>query len=138
MDIWSRKKRSEVMSRILGSNTTPELAVRRILSRLGYRFRLHSKSLPGRPDIVLAKYQAAIFVHGCFWHFHQGCRDGRIPDSRKKFWSAKLLKNKQRDRQNVIDLRKLGWKVLIFWECEIEKKPHSVETKLIKHLVKRG
>ena len=131
MDIWPKEKRSRVMSRILSKNTKPERRVRKILTDLGYRYRLHAKMLPGRPDIILRKYNAVIFVHGCFWHLHKGCRDGTVPKTRKKYWQNKLFRNKERDIQHMRELRKQGWNVLRLWECEIEKKPESVKEKLI-------
>src|SRR5947208_4109548 len=110
MDIWSKQKRSQVMSRILSSNTGPEQRVRKMLSSLGYRFRLHVKTIPGKPDIVLRKYNAVIFVHGCFWHLHSNCRDGTIPKTRVEYWQTKLLRNKQRDSQRIRELRHQGWR----------------------------
>jgi DNA mismatch endonuclease (patch repair protein) len=121
MDIWSKKKRSEVMSNIKGKNTKPEMNLRSQLFRQGFRFRVHKKDLPGKPDIVLSKYKTAIFVHGCFWHYHKDCREGRIPQSNNAFWKAKLEKNVERDAKHKVDLEKLGWNVIIVWECEIEQ-----------------
>lgn len=134
MDIWTKEKRSEVMSRILSSNTKPEQRIRKMLTSMGYRYRLNVKDLPGKPDIVLRKYKSVIFVHGCFWHLHSGCRDGTLPKTRKSYWHEKLLKNKARDERNVRDLRKKGWKVLCLWECEIEREPETVMDKLRKFL----
>jgi len=136
MDIWTKEKRSEVMSRIRSKNTGPEQAVRRILTDLGYRYRLHDNKLPGKPDIILRKYNAVIFVHGCFWHLHNGCRDGTVPKTRTEYWQAKLLKNKKRDQKHIRELKKQGWMVLRLWECEIEKKPELVRKKLEKLLCK--
>jgi DNA mismatch endonuclease (patch repair protein) len=107
MDIWSKEKRSHVMSRILSTNTGPEQRVRKILSSLGYRYRLHIKNLPGKPDIVLRKYNAIIFVHGCFWHLHSGCRDGTIPKTRTDYWTEKLSRNQQRDLKHIRDVMTL-------------------------------
>ena len=121
MDIWSKQKRSEVMSRIRGKNTKPEMLLRSQLFRQGLRFRVHQKDLPGKPDIILPKYKTAIFVHGCFWHYHKDCREGRIPSTNSKFWKEKLEKNISKDEKYVQLLTALGWKVLIIWECEIEK-----------------
>jgi len=134
MDIWSKEKRSMVMSKILSKNTKPEQRVRKILTHLGYRYRLHVKNLPGKPDIVLRRYNTVILVHGCFWHLHRGCRDGTIPKTRKEYWQTKLLRNKERDIKHIRDLRKQGWKVLRIWECEIEKKPDWVKDRLLKFL----
>jgi len=121
MDIWSKQKRSEVMSKIKGKNTKPEMILRSHLFRLGFRFRVHKKDLPGKPDIVLSKYQTVIFVHGCFWHYHKDCREGRIPSTNSKFWKDKLLKNVEKDKRHTEALQELGWKVIVVWECEIEK-----------------
>lgn len=116
-DIVTKHQRSLMMSGIRGRDTGPELRVRRALHRLGYRFRLHCKNLPGSPDVVLPKYKIAIFVHGCFWHFHQGCRFAKMPSSRKEFWEPKLLGNRERDAAAVAALREAGWRVLLVWEC---------------------
>lgn len=118
------------MSCILGKNTKPEVAVRKLLYSMGYRFRLHAKGLPARPDIVLKKYKTVILVHGCFWHLHAKCRDGTIPKTRRDFWEEKLLNNKRRDVKNVRELRLMGWKVLRVWECEVEKNIFLVQKKL--------
>ena len=132
MDIWSEKKRSEVMSKIRGENTKPEMILRSALFRKGYRFRVHKKDLPGKPDIVLPKYHLVIFVHGCFWHYHKKCNEGRIPSSNSKFWEEKLERNVKKDANNIKALKKENWKVFVIWECEIEKQFE----KTIKHLVK--
>lgn len=106
------------MSRIRGKDTTPEVAVRSALHRLGYRFRLHRRDLPGRPDIVLPKHGTVIFVHGCFWHRHARCRYAYTPKSRVEFWQRKFQQNVERDRRVQRELRRLGWKVIVVWECE--------------------
>lgn len=134
MDIWSKEKRSEVMSRILSRDTKPEKIVRKMLTSMGCRYRLNVKDLPGKPDIVLRKYKSVIFVHGCFWHLHSACRDGTLPKTRKAYWHKKLLENKKRDKRNMRALRKQGWKVLRLWECEIERKPDIVMKRIIKFL----
>lgn len=134
MDIWSKEKRSQVMSNIRSTDTTPEILVRKMLFAQGYRYRLHVKELPGKPDIVLPKYNSVIFVHGCFWHLHSECRDGTIPKTRTEYWKKKLLGNKSRDKKNIEHLKKQGWRVLRIWECEIEKNPDEVLTKLITFL----
>lgn len=131
MDIWSKKKRSEVMSKIKSHNTKPETLLRSALFKEGYRFRINVKGLPGKPDIVLKKYNTVIFVHGCFWHYHQDCREGRIPETNSKFWKDKLLKNIERDKKNELLLKKQGWQVLTVWECEIETNLFSI-LKIIK------
>lgn len=129
MDIWSKEKRSEVMSKIKGKDTKPELVLRSKLFKLGFRFRVHQKNLPGKPDIVLSKYKTIIFVHGCFWHYHSDCKEGRIPSTNSTFWSTKLEKNVIRDRRNIETLGQMGWHVMIVWECEIEK---NLENSLLK------
>ncbi len=108
------------MSRIRGKDTKPELRVRSQLHRMGYRFRLHRKDLPGRPDIVLPKYDTIIFVHGCFWHRHKGCRFAYTPKTRVEFWETKFEQNVRRDRRNEAALRKRGWRIIRIWECETE------------------
>jgi DNA mismatch endonuclease (patch repair protein) len=134
MDIWTKEKRSKVMSKILSRDTGPEKRVRKMLSMLGFRYRLHEKKLPGKPDIVLRKYNSIIFVHGCFWHLHSKCRDGTIPKSRINYWKEKLSNNKARDARNIRKLKQMGWSVLRLWECEIEKKPEKVIFKIKKLL----
>ena len=106
------------MSRIKGKNTKPELVVRSLLHKSGYRFRLHKKDLPGRPDIVLPKYKLIILVHGCFWHRHERCSFAYKPKSRMEFWDKKFQQNVERDKSNRQNLEKLGWKVVVIWECE--------------------
>lgn len=129
MDILTKKYRSEIMSRVRSTNTAPERQVRSILHGLGYRFRLHRKDLPGTPDIVLASYSAVIFVHGCFWHRHKSCRDASTPKTRESFWKEKFNKNVNRDRRKTMALKRLGWKVLVVWECEL-KDEKTLATRL--------
>lgn len=109
------------MSRIRSQNTQPEKKLRSWLYANGLRFRIHRKELPGKPDIVFFKYKTVIFVHGCFWHFHQDCREGRIPNTNTLFWQEKLVKNIERDEKHQLKLKELGWRVIVIWECEIEK-----------------
>jgi DNA mismatch endonuclease, patch repair protein len=106
------------MRRITAKNTKPELLVRRILYSLGYRYRLHAKDLPGKPDIVFRSRKIAILVHGCFWHQHESCREGRVPNSRREYWVPKLERNNRRDKENLAALSQLGWRILVVWECE--------------------
>lgn len=110
--------RSWNMSRIRGKNTKPELIVRRLLHAEGFRYRLHAADLPGRPDIVFRSRKKVIFVHGCFWHQHDGCRNAVMPKTRTEFWSEKLGKNVSRDQSVLSQLREKGWKALIIWECQ--------------------
>lgn len=131
MDVHTREQRSRNMAAIRSANTKPEVRVRSALHALGYRFRLHCKDLPGKPDIVLPKYHTAIFVHGCFWHCHR-CKYGSvIPATRADFWAAKRGGNVTRDRRNASALRKLGWRVLTFWECEV-RTPEAVLARVRK------
>lgn len=117
------------MAAIKGKNTKPEILVRTLLHSMGFRFRLHRKELPGKPDIVLPKYNAVIFVHGCFWHCHN-CRFGRVqPATRSEFWTAKRQSNVDRDRRNKVALRALGWRVMAIWECET-KTANKVEARV--------
>ncbi len=116
-DFLSREERSRLMAAIRGRDTKPEMRVRRALHRLGYRFRLHDPTLPGRPDIVLARYGVAIEVRGCFWHGHT-CKEGHVPDTRRRYWKAKLDANAARDARNKRELQGLGWRVIIVWECQ--------------------
>lgn len=118
------------MSRIRGENTKPERLVRSLLHGLGLRFRLHRRDLPGQPDIVLPKYRLAVFVHGCFWHLHPGCPAGRLPTGNMSFWRTKLEGNRKRDLAKARQLRRLGWKVVVVWECEIERQPIVVHRRL--------
>lgn len=118
MDRLTEEHRSWNMSRIRGKDTRPERAVRSLLHRLGFRFRLHQRSLPGKPDIVLSCYRTAIFVHGCFWHRHN-CKFAYFPKSRRAFWTAKFRNNQQRDADHLKELENAGWHVLVVWECEL-------------------
>ncbi len=136
MDIWSKEKRSQVMSHIRSKDTKPEMAVRSLLHRMGYRFRLHKRELPGCPDIVIPKYNSVIFVHGCFWHLHEGCRDGTIPKTQHEKWKLKLERNVERDKLHYEELHKMGWKVLVIWECEVEKQLDKVKSRIIDFLAK--
>lgn len=124
MDIVDRATRSRMMSGIRGSNTKPEVTVRSFLHRQGFRFRLHTRVLPGRPDIVLPRFRTAVFVHGCFWHRHRGCRFAYTPKSNLPFWQAKFDGNVERDRRKVRELRKLGWRVEVIWECQVGSESH--------------
>ena len=111
-----------MMRGIRGSNTQPELQVRKALHARGFRYRLNAKELPGRPDIILPKWRAVIFVHGCFWHAHRGCRYFRIPATRTAFWEQKLAANAERDARQIEQLLAMGWRVLVVWECALRNK----------------
>ena len=127
VDIISEERRSWNMSRIRGKDTKPEIIVRSILHRMGYRFRLHRKDLPGKPDIVLPKYNTVIFVHGCFWHRHKGCKFAYTPKSRVDFWKAKFDGTVARDKHNRKQLEAMGWDVEIIWECEVKDEKIIIE-----------
>ena len=131
-DTFSPDKRSWVMSRIRSGNTSPEKIVRSYLHACGYRFRLHRKDLPGKPDIILPRFNTAIFVHGCFWHQCPKCSSGRLPKSNLAYWETKLKKNQDRDKRNIKSLKSLGWKVIVIWECEIDEK--SIDRLIIRRL----
>lgn len=120
-DIVSKERRSEMMAGIQGKDTKPELKVRKALHRLGFRYKLHDKTLPGKPDLVFPKYNAVIFVHGCFWHAH-GCHLFKWPSTRTEFWKNKILLNKKRDKANNKELLNLHWRVLVIWECAMKGK----------------
>lgn len=106
------------MSAVSGGDTKPELIVRRLVHGMGFRYRLHVAGLPGKPDMVLARHRKVIFIHGCFWHGHEGCKRAARPASNVEFWNAKIDKNLERDRRNLAELKRLGWKILVVWECE--------------------
>ena len=117
-DIYSKQKRSEIMSHISGKETKPEIMVRKYLFSEGFRFRKNVKNLPGKPDIVLAKYKTVIFIHGCFWHGHS-CKRGALPNTNAVFWETKIEGNVERDKRDIAELEKQGWEVIVIWQCEI-------------------
>ena len=120
-DTMTPEQRSRCMSAVKGKDTKPEMIVRKYLFSKGLRYRLHVKSLPGNPDIVLPKYKTAVFINGCFWHGHDGCKYYRLPKSNVEFWETKITNNKNRDVLNEIKLKGLGWRVIRIWECEIKR-----------------
>lgn len=125
MDTFSRAQRSRIMRLVRSQDTKPEMAVRKLTHALGYRFRLHRKDLPGKPDLVFTSRRKIIFVHGCFWHQHRCKRGNRIPSSRREYWLPKLQRNAARDKTVLRQLRKLGWRVLVVWECQT--KPNKLD-----------
>lgn len=127
-DTMTKEERSRCMAAIKGKDTKPELLVRRYLFSRGLRFRIHVRTLPGSPDVVLPKYRTVIFINGCFWHGHEGCRYFRMPGSNVEFWEAKISRNTARDKKNVADLEAMGWRVITVWECELRTKPLLAET----------
>lgn len=130
-DMFSEKKRSEIMSKIRSKDTKAEVMVRKWLFAHGFRFRKNDKRYPGKPDIVLPKYKTIIFIHGCFWHSHEGCKRSNMPKSNTEYWSAKLEKNKKRDQEHIQKLKEEGWKVIVLWECELKKDAE----KRLQHLI---
>ncbi|XVG99771.1 very short patch repair endonuclease [Eubacteriales bacterium KG127] len=133
-DKLTPEKRSWNMSRIKGKDTKIEVEVRKYLFSKGYRFRKNDKRYPGKPDIVLPKYHVAIFVHGCFWHRHEGCKDATTPKTRTEFWLEKFDKNVKNDQIKQEKLRKLGWKVIVIWECELKRNFQETMDKVEKEL----
>lgn len=132
-DRLSKEQRSWVMSRVKGRNTKPEVVVRSTAHRMGYRFRLHRRDLPGSPDIVFPSRRKVIFVHGCFWHGHKGCRRSHRPTTHKAFWNLKLDGNAERDRRCKRELQRKGWTVLVVWECQT-RKPEGLRAVLRRFL----
>lgn len=130
-DIVDATRRSAMMAGIRSKNTKPELIVRSIAHRMGLRYRLHLRALPGTPDLVFPKHNIVIFVHGCFWHRHEGCKFAYVPKTRRSFWNKKFAANVVRDTRDKALLQKLGWKVIKIWECE-SRKPANIASKLKK------
>lgn len=120
-DIYSKEKRSEIMSKISGKETKPEIVVRKFLFKKGFRFRKNDKRYYGNPDIVLPKYRTIIFIHGCFWHGHH-CRAAKLPVTRTEFWKNKISENTERDKRNTAELKKQNWNIITVWQCELSKK----------------
>lgn len=127
-DFMTPAQRSKAMSKVRGRNTKPEKLIRSYLHRQGFRFRINSPNLPGKPDIVLRKYNVVIFVHGCFWHHHEGCKKSAMPDTRTEFWENKIAGTVKRDQKNISDLTKQGWRIAIVWECCTKKKDDLEDT----------
>lgn len=121
VDKFTKETRSYVMSQIKGKDTKPEIIVRKYLFSKGLRFRKNDKRYPGSPDIVLPKYKTVVFVHGCFWHMHDGCKHAVMPKSNIEYWENKLYRNKERDKRNQEKLEEMGWNVIIVWECQLKK-----------------
>ncbi|MBV8325615.1 DNA mismatch endonuclease Vsr [Chryseobacterium sp.] len=136
-DVHSKEVRSYNMSKIKGKDTKPEILVRKFLFAEGFRYRLHSKKLPGTPDIVLNKYKTVVFIHGCFWHGHDNCKYYVIPKTKTEWWLEKIEKNKTNDKANIMKLEEKGWKVIIVWECDLKlKNRDNTLKKLIEELKK--
>lgn len=134
LDVFSPEKRSEVMARIGGKNTKPEQLLRKELFRLGLRYRINVKSLPGKPDIVFPKYKTAVFVNGCFWHGHSDCKFFVVPKTRREWWLSKINETRRRDERNIHELEREGWNVITVWECEIRKDLKEKAWQLYKNI----
>ena len=137
-DTLSKTERSERMSRIRGKSSVAEMRLRRLIHGMGFRYRLHVKTLPGTPDLVFPSRMAVIFMHGCFWHRHQDCRLARMPKSRVAFWREKLEANKRRDEENVRQLNELGWRVLVIWECQMKEKDLNEVSNMVRRFLADG
>jgi DNA mismatch endonuclease (patch repair protein) len=136
-DVHDKKTRSYNMSRIRSKDTKPEILVRKFLFGKGFRYKLYDKVLPGKPDLVLPKYRTVIFVHGCFWHGHEGCKYFVIPKTRRKWWTEKINRNKQLDAEHLKELRRLGWEIITVFECQLkprnrDRKLNQIEERLLK------
>lgn len=129
MDHVSRERRSHIMRLVKTADTKPEIAVRRILHRLGFRFRLHCGTLPGRPDVVLPKWLTIVLIHGCFWHRHAGCPKATTPKTKRRYWIKKFDTNVKRDRRVHAQLEELGWRVCVVWQCELSS-PEKLAARL--------
>lgn len=127
-DIMTPEQRSRCMAAVKSNDTKPEMIVRRYLHGLGFRYGLHNKKLPGSPDIVLRRFKTVIFINGCFWHGHENCNNYRMPKSNVDFWQSKINRNRARDERNLNDLQKLGWRVIIIWECQLKTKELREQT----------
>ncbi|WP_261512734.1 very short patch repair endonuclease [Chryseobacterium paludis] len=134
-DIFSSEKRSEIMSKISGKETKPEIMVRKYLFAYGFRFRKNDKRFPGKPDIVLPKYKTIIFINGCFWHGHENCKKSKLPGTRKDFWENKINSNIIRDQQNINDLKSMGWSVIIVWQCKLGKDKEQTLSNLVDQIL---
>lgn len=131
-DIVDKETRSRMMSGIRGKDTSPELLVRKSLHRLGFRFALHDRKLPGRPDLVFPRHRAIVFVHGCFWHRHSDCSYCTTPATRAEFWREKFEKNVERDQRNIRKLKEQGWRIFVVWECGLKHEPEKAIARLAK------
>ncbi|MGM9822221.1 MAG: very short patch repair endonuclease [Muribaculaceae bacterium] len=137
-DVLSKEQRQKCMSHIKSKNTKPEVLVRRFLFANGYRFRLYRKDLPGKPDIVLPKYKTVIFINGCFWHGHSGCKYATIPETNREFWSNKIFGNVERDKVTFSSLEKMGWRVIVIWQCELKPKTKDQTLQNLISTLKNG
>jgi DNA mismatch endonuclease (patch repair protein) len=138
MDTLTKERRSWNMARIRARDTRPELLVRSYLHKQGFRFRVHVKDLPGTPDIVLPKYKTLIFIQGCFWHGHEGCKEFRLPKTRTEWWAEKITRNKKKEAENSVKLDELGWNSLVIWTCELRKPRREETLRLLSERLRTG
>jgi DNA mismatch endonuclease (patch repair protein) len=136
MDRLTKEERSANMSKIRSKDTLPEIRIRKTLWRMGYRYRLHCKQLPGKPDIVITKQKIIIFVHGCFWHRHENCIEASRPKTNSEYWETKIAKNIERDKKHQEEIKQMGYKIFIIWECEVKKNIEE-NTKMLEKLLKQ-
>ena len=136
MDIFSKSKRSDIMSKVSGKDTKPEIIVKKYLFSKGFRYRKNVKDLPGKPDIVLPKYKTILFIHGCFWHGHENCEAAKLPASNIDYWTKKVASNVTRDMHNRKILTESGWKVMVLWECELKIKNREKRLELLVSEIK--
>lgn len=129
-DIFTSDKRSKIMANVRSKNTKPEIIVRSLLHKQGFRFRLHDTKLPGHPDIVLKKFRTVVFINGCFWHQHEACKKATLPKQNSTFWITKLQRNVERDKEEKLALEKVGWKVIVVWECETKRDLSTLLSRL--------
>lgn len=135
-DVHNKEVRSYNMSRIRSKDTKPEIIVRKHLFALGFRYRLHDKRLPGKPDVILPKYKTAIFINGCFWHGHENCNYYVIPKTRSEWWLNKINGNKNKDLKDIVQLSEAGWKVLTIWECDLKPKTRAKTLSILPNLIR--
>ena len=137
-DVLTTEQRRRCMSQVKSKNTKPEMLVRSYLHAKGFRFRLHKKDLPGKPDIVLPRYKTAIFVNGCFWHGHEGCSYAALPSTNKEFWETKISQNRERDERTYEKLHSMGWNVIVIWQCQLKQKTKEQTLIKLTHDIKHG
>lgn len=135
-DVHELEVRSYNMSRIRSKDTGPEVMVRKHLFANGFRYRIHDKNLPGKPDITLKKYNSVVFIHGCFWHGHEHCRYFVVPKTRTQWWLDKINRNREKDRESIAELKKLGWNIITIWECELKKDERENTLKQLKQRIR--
>jgi len=133
-DVHDKKTRSFNMSRIRGKDTKPEILVRKFLHSKGLRYRLHDKNIPGKPDLVLKKFNTVVFIHGCFWHGHENCKYFKLPETRKEWWKEKIEKNKERDLKNIKKLKEFGWNVIVIWECQLKENKNNTLLSVLRKI----